>query len=258
MRDTTAQTRIESSGDEESLGKDASKQGRIDADKDITLVNDQYDVEMFDVNALDGEEDKDKGKMVKEPVKAKKKDQIMLDEETAKRLQDEFDEAERLARERAQKEQEANIALIKTWDDVQAKINADYQLAERLQAQEQKELTDEEKATLFVQLLEKRRKHFAAKRAEEKWNKPPTQAQQRKIMCNYLKNMEGYKLKDLKLKDFDKIQEMFDRAFKRFVMSDLMSENEFQCIRKLKQRVGYCRQVQFSFSKKAATTMNAF
>nr|GEW72668.1 hypothetical protein [Tanacetum cinerariifolium] len=27
--------------------------------------------------------------------------------------------------------------------------------------------------------------------------------------------MEGYKLKDLKLKEFDKIQEMFDRAFKR-------------------------------------------
>ncbi|GJX31321.1 hypothetical protein Tco_0241176 [Tanacetum coccineum] len=34
-------------------------------------------------------------------------------------------------------------------------------------------------------------------------------------MCNYLKNMEGYKLKDLKLKEFDSIQEMFDRAFKR-------------------------------------------
>ncbi|GKF44501.1 hypothetical protein Tco_0131053, partial [Tanacetum coccineum] len=34
-------------------------------------------------------------------------------------------------------------------------------------------------------------------------------------MCTYLKNMEGYKLNDLKLKDFDSIQEMFDIAFKR-------------------------------------------
>ncbi|GKD54142.1 hypothetical protein Tco_1287529 [Tanacetum coccineum] len=33
-------------------------------------------------------------------------------------------------------------------------------------------------------------------------------------MCTYLKNMEGYKLKDLKLKEFDSVQEMFDRAFK--------------------------------------------
>ncbi|GJV04786.1 hypothetical protein Tco_1338355 [Tanacetum coccineum] len=34
-------------------------------------------------------------------------------------------------------------------------------------------------------------------------------------MCTYLKNMEGYKLKDLKSKGFDYIQKMFDRAFKR-------------------------------------------
>ncbi|GJV82564.1 hypothetical protein Tco_1522462 [Tanacetum coccineum] len=36
-------------------------------------------------------------------------------------------------------------------------------------------------------------------------------------MCTYLKNMEGYKLKDLKLKEFDSIQKMFDRAFKRLM-----------------------------------------
>ncbi|GJS44959.1 hypothetical protein Tco_0481506 [Tanacetum coccineum] len=45
---------VESSRDEESLGKDASKQGRInviDADEDITLVNvqDDADKEMYDV-----------------------------------------------------------------------------------------------------------------------------------------------------------------------------------------------------------------
>nr|GEV57348.1 hypothetical protein [Tanacetum cinerariifolium] len=49
----------ESSRDEESLGKDASKQGRridaIDVDEDITLVNDA-DNEMFDVDDLGGEE----------------------------------------------------------------------------------------------------------------------------------------------------------------------------------------------------------
>ncbi|GJU49966.1 hypothetical protein Tco_1219521 [Tanacetum coccineum] len=39
-------------------------------------------------------------------------------------------------------------------------------------------------------------------------------------MCTYLKNMEGYKLKDLKLKEFDSIQEMFDRAFKRQRVED--------------------------------------
>nr|GEV38457.1 putative ribonuclease H-like domain-containing protein [Tanacetum cinerariifolium] len=89
-------------------------------------------------------------------------------------------EEQRLARESTQKEQEVNSALIEKWNDIQAKINVDYQLAERLQAEEQQELNDAEKATLFMQLLKKRSKFFAAKRAEEKRKKPPTRTQQRK------------------------------------------------------------------------------
>ncbi|GJW02657.1 hypothetical protein Tco_1561513 [Tanacetum coccineum] len=157
-------------------------------------------------------QDKGKGIMVEEPVKSmKKKDLVRLDEEIASKLQAEFDEEERLAREK----DEANVALTEEWDDIQAKVDVDYQLAQRLQAEEQEQFTTEQKATLFKELLEQRRKHFAAKRAEEKRNKPPTQAQQRKIMCTYLKNMEGKKPKDLKNKSFDSIQKMFDRAFKR-------------------------------------------
>ncbi|GJU09417.1 hypothetical protein Tco_1131813 [Tanacetum coccineum] len=89
------------------------------------------------------------------------------------------------------------------------------QLALRLQAQEQEELTDAEKARLFVQFLEQRRKYFTAKRVEEKRNRPPTRAQQRSIMCTYLKNMEGWKPKDLKNRSFANIQELFDKAMKR-------------------------------------------
>ncbi|GJS63809.1 hypothetical protein Tco_0678373 [Tanacetum coccineum] len=238
---TQANKITKSSGDEEDLGEDASKQGRrinaIDADKDITLVNVQDDVdnEMFDVNVLNGEEvfvARQNENVVEEAIDAAQvstaattvtitTEEITLAQalealKTSKpKLQAEFDKEERLTREKARKEKEANIALIEEWDNIQAKIDADHQLAERLQAQEQEELSDAEKATLFQQLLEKRRKHFVAKRAEEKRNKPPTKAQQKKIMCTYLKNMEGYKLNDLKLKDFDSIQEMFDIAFKR-------------------------------------------
>ncbi|GJR11617.1 ribonuclease H-like domain, reverse transcriptase, RNA-dependent DNA polymerase [Tanacetum coccineum] len=157
-------------------------------------------------------QDKGKGKMVElEPVKKlSKKDQLMLDEELAFKLQAGEEEEERLAREKAQ-QIEVNIA----WDDVQARVEADYQLAQRLQAQEQEKLTDEEKARLFVQFLEQIRKHFAAKRAEEKRNRLPTRAQQRSFMCTYLKNMEGWKPKDLKNKSFANIQELFDKAMKR-------------------------------------------
>ncbi|GJV97561.1 hypothetical protein Tco_1549138 [Tanacetum coccineum] len=159
---------------EESLGEDASKHGRIDAidaDEETTLVisaaGDIVSTASIPVSTasaativnvattttvtkpkvkgvviqelgestttISSQQSQDKGKgILIEPVK--RKDQMRLDEEAALKLQAEFDEQERLAREKAKKVEE---------------------------------------------------------------------------------NMEGYKLKDLKLKEFDSIQEMFDRAFKR-------------------------------------------
>ncbi|GKD26995.1 hypothetical protein Tco_1233209 [Tanacetum coccineum] len=133
--------------------------------------------------------DKGKAKMIEPEKPLKMKEQIRLDEELAFKLQAEEEEQARLAREKAEKVEEANIS----WDNVQAMIEADRLLAERLQAREQEELTDEEKARLFVELLEKRKKHFAALRAQEKRNKPPTKAQKKSTMSTYLKNMAGYK-----------------------------------------------------------------
>ncbi|GKC76683.1 hypothetical protein Tco_1127457 [Tanacetum coccineum] len=142
----------------------------------------------------------------------KKKDQISLDEELAFKLQAEEEEEERLAREKAQREEEANIV---SWDNVQAMIDADYQMAQQMQAEEQEKLSIEEKSKLFVQLLEARKKHFAAMRAQEERNKPPTKAQKRNTMSTYLKNMAGYKHNQLKNKSFDDIQKLFDKTIKR-------------------------------------------
>ncbi|GKB97114.1 putative ribonuclease H-like domain-containing protein [Tanacetum coccineum] len=91
-----------------------------------------------------GSKDKGKAKMIEPEKPLKKKDQIKFDEEEALRLQAKFDEEDRLAREKAQQVEEANI----DWDDIQAKIDADYQLAERLQVQEQQELTIKDKTEL--------------------------------------------------------------------------------------------------------------
>ncbi|GJW06297.1 hypothetical protein Tco_1568720 [Tanacetum coccineum] len=128
---------------EQKKGEDASKQGRInaiDADEDITLVNDQDDADMFDVNTrlLMRVKPKVKANVVEEPsvpvsaastkvsaattittatiltprkgiviqrleepVKSmKKKDLVRLDEEIASKLQAKFDEDERLKREK--------------------------------------------------------------------------------------------------------------------------------------------------------------
>ncbi|GJY45018.1 hypothetical protein Tco_0433231 [Tanacetum coccineum] len=231
LRKVGAIARVESSGDEESLGEDASKQGRINAidiDDDITLVSVQnVDEEMFDVDALNGEEvfvagqnenvveevvdaaqvkggmcfsrakvetttnkiytnnffdnnhrTKGQGLMIEEPVKRpsekERSNSESLMEEVALKLQAEFDEEERLTREKAEKEKEANIALIEEWDDIQAKIDFDYQLTKRLITYNNRRVDCLRKQELFQQLLEQRRKHFATKRAKDKRNKPPT------------------------------------------------------------------------------------
>ncbi|GJX67094.1 hypothetical protein Tco_0302821, partial [Tanacetum coccineum] len=201
--------RIESSDYEESLGEDASKQRELlplvrrcllqnkkfaagnvvstagDATTvsaattntaTITIVDDITLAQaLIEIKSIKPKEKGDKGKgiLIEHVKPMKNKDLIRIDEESALKLQAEFDEKERLAREKTKKEKEVNIALIETCDKIQAKIDVDHQLDERLQAQEQEELSIEEKATLFQQFLEKRRKHFAAKRAEEKRNKPP-------------------------------------------------------------------------------------
>ncbi|GJU74481.1 hypothetical protein Tco_1265886 [Tanacetum coccineum] len=157
-----------------------------------------------------------KAKMDEPEVPLKKKDQIALDEEMARnleaQLQAELIEEERLARK---KEEEANIALIESWDNTQAMMEADFELAQRLQAEEQGEITIEERTRLFVEIMNKRKKHFTMLRAEEKRRKPPTKAQKRNLMSTYLKNMGGYKYNQLKSKSYDEIQKLFDNEMKR-------------------------------------------
>ncbi|GJZ10225.1 hypothetical protein Tco_0544984, partial [Tanacetum coccineum] len=137
-------------------------------------------------------QDKDKGKakMIEPEKPLKKKDQFLIDEEIAQKLQDqinvELEEEEKLAKQR---EEDENIT---EWDYVQAMIDVDYELAARLQAQEQEELTVEEKSKVFVELMDKRKKHFTRLRAKEQRRKPPTKAQKRNQMCTYLKNMAGF------------------------------------------------------------------
>ncbi|GKA61724.1 hypothetical protein Tco_0761243 [Tanacetum coccineum] len=115
--------RVKSSEDKDSLGdhEDASKQGRRieDIDKDANVRG--------KCGISDGEkqEQSTKGKEVDT-----RKDQVALDEDLARNLQAQLEaeliEEERLARKQ---EEEANIALIESWDNTQAMMEADFELA---------------------------------------------------------------------------------------------------------------------------------
>ncbi|GJW03607.1 hypothetical protein Tco_1562463 [Tanacetum coccineum] len=72
--------------------------------------------------------------------------------------------------------------------------------------------------------MNKRKKHFAKLRVEEKRRKPPTKAQNKNLMSTYLKNMGGYKYNQLKSKICDEIHKLFDNEMKRvntFIPMDL-------------------------------------
>ncbi|GKE60645.1 hypothetical protein Tco_1511012 [Tanacetum coccineum] len=157
--------------------------------------------------------DKGKAKMFEPKKPLKNKDQILIDEEIAQRLQEELqaelEEEERLAR---QKEEEANITLIELWDNTQAMMDADYELATRLQSQEQEELTIEEKSELFVELMDKRKKHFPRLRAKEQRRKTPTKAQKRSQMSTYLKHMDGYRVNKFVDTDTKLVKEISKKA----------------------------------------------
>nr|GFD15431.1 hypothetical protein [Tanacetum cinerariifolium] len=128
--------RVISSFDDEALDKeDTSKQGRIDeidADKDITLVC-THDAKLQDEGIKDVSEEE----VVEVVTTAKMLIDIVVDVAQVTTAIHDVLVKDMLEKKSAQKEQEANDALINTWNDIQAKINADAQLAQRLHEEEQ-------------------------------------------------------------------------------------------------------------------------
>ncbi|GJS00275.1 hypothetical protein Tco_0316783 [Tanacetum coccineum] len=66
---------------------------------------------------------------------------------------------------------------IEEWEDIQAIIEADEELVQMIQAEEREKYSEAEKARLLVELINLGKRYFAQQRAEERRNKPLTQAQ---------------------------------------------------------------------------------
>nr|GEU87688.1 hypothetical protein [Tanacetum cinerariifolium] len=99
-------------------------------------------------------------------------------------------------------------------DDVQAHIQADEDLAQRMLEEEKESLSIEKRSRLLIEFIDERKKMLGVKRAEEKRNKPPTRAQQRNYISNYIKNIRGKTLKQLKQNSFEEIKMLFNITMK--------------------------------------------
>ncbi|GKF57236.1 hypothetical protein Tco_0170773, partial [Tanacetum coccineum] len=125
------------------------------------------------------------------------------DEEMARKIQEEWEAEEE--RNRIAKEKAVNEALIKNFDDIKARIEADRLLAKKLQEQEREQFTIEERAKFLHDTIAAQRKFLAQQRSEAIRNRPPTKNQLRNQMMTYLKHVGNFKHVELKIK-YEKIK----------------------------------------------------
>ncbi|GKB56944.1 hypothetical protein Tco_0913130, partial [Tanacetum coccineum] len=65
---------------------------------------------------------------------------------------------------------------VEEWEGIQARVEADEELVQRLQAEETEKYTEAEQARMLAELINQRKRYFPTQRAKERRNKPLTQA----------------------------------------------------------------------------------
>ncbi|GKA33600.1 hypothetical protein Tco_0720029, partial [Tanacetum coccineum] len=155
------------------------------------------------------EEDESESESDGIPEAEKKFKQLESDEEMARKIQEEWEGEEE--RNRIAEEKATNEALIRNFDDIKARIEADRLLAEKLQEQEREQFTIEERAKFLHDTIAAQRKFLAQQRSEAIRNRPPTKNQLRNQMMTYLKHVGNFKHAELKIKKFEEVQALYEK-----------------------------------------------
>ncbi|GKA48114.1 putative ribonuclease H-like domain-containing protein, partial [Tanacetum coccineum] len=161
---------------------------------------------------------------LQEQLDEEESQRIARDAEVAQRLQEEIDAAEK--QRMAQVHQAAQGFTEDEWEDIRARVEADEELTQKLQAEERDKYSEVDQARMLVDLINQRKRYFAAQKAEAKRNKPMTQAQQRTYMSNYIKHMGSHTLQQLKKLSFDEVKELFEITMKRVNTFTLMESDD--------------------------------
>nr|GEV82313.1 hypothetical protein [Tanacetum cinerariifolium] len=75
-----------------------------------------------------------------------------------------------------------SVTKDKEWENIRARVKVDEELTQRLQAKEMNKYSEVDQEKMLVDLINQRKRYFAAQKAKAKRNKPMTQAQQRTYM----------------------------------------------------------------------------
>ncbi|GJV58108.1 hypothetical protein Tco_1459113 [Tanacetum coccineum] len=112
-------------------------------------------------------------------------------------------------------EEATKTALSNEYDFIQARIEADRLLAERVQEAEREQFTVEERENFLHDTIATQRRILAQQRTKAIRNKPQTKNPFRNQMMTYLKHVGNKKHADLKTKSFDEIKALYEKV-KRF------------------------------------------
>ncbi|GJT49841.1 hypothetical protein Tco_0975998 [Tanacetum coccineum] len=96
-------------------------------------------------------------------------------------------------------------------DKGKAKMDKSKPEQTKIKLQQRQERAGYESANLST----REKTYFAQQRAEERRNKPLTQAQQRTYMSNYIKHMGSHTLQQLKRLSFDELKNLFEATMRR-------------------------------------------
>ncbi|GKB11727.1 hypothetical protein Tco_0845650 [Tanacetum coccineum] len=144
-------------------------------------------------------------------TEAEKKFKMLAnDEEIARKVQEEWEEEEN--KKRLAEEEATMDAFTNEYDFIQARLNADKILAEKLQEEEREKFIIEQRAKFLHDTIAAQRRFLAQQRSKAIRNKLPTRNQLRNQMMTYLKHVGGYKHAQLNKKKFEEIQVMYEKV----------------------------------------------
>ncbi|GJV02963.1 hypothetical protein Tco_1336532 [Tanacetum coccineum] len=138
--------------------------------------------------------------------------QATMDAETQRQIDLDALLARRLVE---QEEEAAKEALATEFDYIQARLNADQILAEKIQQEEREQYSIEDRAKFLHDTIAAQRKFLVEQRYAAIRNKPPTRSQLRNQMITYLKHVGNKKHAALKSRSFEEIQAMYERCKKQ-------------------------------------------
>nr|GEW70597.1 putative ribonuclease H-like domain-containing protein [Tanacetum cinerariifolium] len=128
---------------------------------------------------------------------------VLEEPESAKKM------TKKLERERQREEQASMNYIANLYDEVQARIDVDHELAVRWTHEEQEKYIVDERAKLLAEYFERRKKQLVEERAAKIRNKPLTKTQLRRLMMTYLKNMGKFSHSQLNKKSFEDIHDLY-------------------------------------------------